>query len=219
MPARVHVRSDERLVVTGATGTGKTTFCRALLLPRIPRTHCFVAVDPKRDSNWRHLKDVRVGWGGVDLKPGPQAFRWPSIRSEDDGSGEFLAKDRNFNRLLRAIWARGNVIMLVDETSALFPAPHTMTGMMGRLIREGRQRNIGIWWLVQRPAQLPQIILTEAEAWAVFTLRRALDRKTAADFMGDEVAAPLPQEEGRSHFFWWCRPGMARPKILRLNLN
>lgn len=213
----IRVATDERGVITGATGTGKTTFVRRLLLPAVPASHTVIIVDPKRDHAWREIPDVSNTFGHVSIKPKTrQAFRFPEASDGDRDEG--LGGVRAFVNLLREVWKTTNVLLIIDETAALYPTPYSMTPMMGRLIREGRQRGIGIWWLTQRPSQIPMNIITESEWAAVFTLRYRADRIKMAQTFGDEVEALPPQEVGRSHFFYWARlPN--KPKLVRLTLR
>lgn len=208
----IYVQGDERVIITGANGTGKTTLVKKLLLPRVPKSHCVVILDPKRDKEWVKIPDVPRRFRAFTLKPGVWAYRWPET--------DELAKETGFVDLMRTIWKKGNVLIISDETQSLFPGTYTMTRQVDRLNREGRQRGIGWWWLMQRPSAVPMQILTEAESWAVFTLRNGDDRDKVAKFMGDEVREPLPPDgHRRSHNFWWLRRGMVQPKVMRLNLS
>lgn len=213
----IRVATDERGVITGATGTGKTTFVQRLLLPAVPRGHTVVVIDPKRDKAWRNIPSMNGIFGRVSIQRGKvQAFRFDdaSDADKDDGLGTTGA----FQRLLKAVWDQRDVLMVSDETAALYPNTYSLTPMAGRLIREGRQRNIGIWWLTQRPSQIPMPIVTESEWSACFTLRYRADRIKMAQTFGDELETLPPQEDGRSHYFYWARLPHA-PKLMRLTLG
>lgn len=207
--------------MTGSTGTGKTTLVQKLLVPSIPRSHVVVIVDPKRDRAWKGVPDIKQSGIGplrtFDFKPGLQAFRF---NNKDDGDrDEGLGRASDFIALLNAVWKRGSILLIMDETSALYPDVHSLTPIQGRIIREGRQRNIGTWWLVQRPSGIPMSILTESEWAIVFTLRYRADRLKMAQMYGDELEA-LPEQEtgGRSHFFYWARLPQ-KPVMKRLTLH
>jgi len=214
------VRTDERIVVTGGTGTGKTTFVRKFLYPRIPREHPVVVVDPKRDAIWCDLPDT--GWSGrylTELKPDERsAFRFGESTQAEESRG--LAHNRRFDSFIDYCFKRGNILIIMDETATMFNGPYTMTPNMSRCIREGRQRGIGIWWLTQRPSNIPTIILTEAQCAAVFNLQYRGDRMKVAQAFGDELEAKpdLTAEEDIPHKFWWVR-NQARPIIVELQLR
>lgn len=210
------ISTDDRIVYTGATGTGKTLLARDLNLPYIPKSHPVVILDPKRDSKWANVPDIempRVPFSKIKLHAGAQAYRWPKTNQK-------LSLERGYTHLVSYLFDRGNVLVISDETSTLYRSPHEMDAPTDRLIREGRARNIGIWWLMQRPSNVPTIIMSEAETWFAFTLRKSTDRKTTADYIGDDAVNMLPQEEGdRSHFFWHSRRGYRRPLLMRLWLG
>jgi DNA helicase HerA-like ATPase len=219
MPSRspIRVATDERGVITGATGTGKTTFVRALLLPAVPRSHTVVIIDPKSDKAWRNIPSVTGMFGRVSIKPKTvQAFRFDNASDGDKDDG--LGTTGVFQRLLHTIWDMRNVLIISDETAALYPNTYSLTPMMGRIIREGRQRGIGVWWLTQRPSQIPMPIVTESEWAAAFTLRYRADRIKMAQTFGDELETLPPQEAGRSHYFYWARLPYA-PRLMRLTLG
>lgn len=217
MSSPIRVATDERGVITGATGTGKTTFVKRLLLPAVPAHHTVIIVDPKCDAAWRDIPSMQHTMFGMNIKRGArQAFRFGDV--SDDSRDDGLGKQTAFIRLLRAVWEHRDILLINDETGALYPDEHSMTPLMGRLIREGRQRDIGIWWLTQRPSKIPMSIVTESEWAAVFTLRYRADRKKMAETFGDECEQLPPQEEGRSHFFYWARlPN--KPRLQRLRLG
>jgi DNA helicase HerA-like ATPase len=212
----IYLRTDERVIIAGANGTGKTTFVRKALLPQIPSGHTVIVWDPKRDKIWKDVPDVEYNWltKRAELVKGEmRAFRWPK------DSDHRLAEHHRFRGLLRAVWEMGNVLTICDETNTVFPGHYTITPEVSRHNREGRQRNLGFWWLMQRPSDIPVQILSEAESWTVFTLRNRNDRRKAADYIGDEVEALPPQHGRRSHVFWFSRPGMHRPQLYTLGLR
>jgi energy-coupling factor transporter ATP-binding protein EcfA2 len=212
---RISLRTDERLIIAGANGTGKTTFVRKAALPMLPQHHTVIILDPKRDRIWKDIPDVSHNWltRSFDIPEGEtRAFRWPK-------EADKLANHPHFRALLRAIWKQRNVLIISDETNTLFPGHYTITPEASRLNREGRQRNIGFWWLMQRPSDIPIQILSEAESWVVFTLRNRNDRRKAADYIGDPVEALPPQKGRRSHVFWFSRPGMNKPMLYTLTLR
>jgi hypothetical protein len=217
----IQVRTDERIVVTGGTGTGKTTFVRKFLYPRIPVDHTVVVVDPKRDAIWCDLEDT--GWSGkylTDLKPGERsAFRFGgSITQQEETRG--LAHNKRFDSFVEFCFRRGNILLIMDESATMFTGPYSMTPNMSRVIREGRQRGIGIWWLTQRPSNIPTIILTEAQCAAVFNLQYKGDRVKVGQAFGDQLEEKPDQTSDQDipHKFWWVR-NQAKPIVVELLLK
>jgi hypothetical protein len=217
----IQVRTDERIVVTGGTGTGKTTFVRKFLYPRIPPEHTVIVVDPKRDAIWCDLEDT--SWSGklfTDIKPGERsAFRFSSqITQQEETRG--LAHNKRFDAFVGYCFQRGNVLLIMDESATMFNGPYSMTPGMSRVIREGRQRGIGIWWLTQRPSNIPTIILTESQCAAVFNLQYKGDRIKVSQAFGDQLEEKPDQmsDQDIPHKFWWVR-NQAKPIVVELKLK
>lgn len=215
----IFVATNERLVCAGSTGSGKTYFVTHALMPKLPPSCTTVILDPKRDEHWSDVPSIKYDlFGNPQIERGKvQAFRW-NIKLNDD-SDEDLASDPKFIRLGRVIFEMKNVLSIFDETQAVYEDRYSMPRIWRRVTREGRQRNLGQWFLMQRPVDSPRIILTEAEAWAAFTLRNIDDRMRLAGYMGNAVQEqpPHPETDGtHSHVFWWVRTGMQNPVLKRV---
>jgi hypothetical protein len=63
----------------------------------------------------------------------------------------------------------------------------------------GRTRNIGVWSVSQRPARIPQNLISEAEIIFAFELRVPIDLKRVASFT-DPI---IMKERAYNHDFWY----------------
>jgi hypothetical protein len=66
----------------------------------------------------------------------------------------------------------------------------------------------------QRPRGIDQRILSESETLAAFRLRKADDRKTMMEYMGEEVLQRPPR-----YAFWVIKEEWDNPRLMRLKLT
>lgn len=159
MTTGITIQANERVLIVGKTGSGKTYAAR-LLLSQVDR---LIVIDSKyRLDNWR--ADI------IDRLPDrlPPQFRYV-IRSDDlDGIGTQLAGFEDY-------------YLYIDELYAVFPSPAKMLPAWRSLWTRGREAGIGVWAGVQRPVSIPLVTLSEAEHYFVFRLilREDRDRMSA----------------------------------------
>lgn len=184
---------DERVLVAGSNGTGKTIFLRVLLAagyprwvvvdfkgsfepPRHPDRPVVVVYDP-RDR--RLLSAERVLY-----RPGPQfkTRRWL----------EFA-----FARIYaRAAAVRRNgkrFILVVDEALAISRTRATL--WLGNIAVVGREWGVGLWVASQRLVWIPVETRSEAHRWILFWLADEDDERVALKF----AKGGLTLEQLREH--------------------
>lgn len=113
-------------------------------------------------------------------------------------------------------WAyrRHDVTVYTDETFAVMNRSYSPNGLRA-CVTQGRELEICMIFATQRPRGIDLRILTEAENFAMFSLRHKDDRKRMAEFMGEEVMNPLPK-----FAFWHWRVGVEGPPVpMRLKLS
>lgn len=182
------IKSNERAVFVGATGTGKTTLAKGLLYGR----NRLAVLDPKRTftlpGSWGATTYFDFGsFSGHDYGDGPAIYR-----PTDDEEAE-LAED-----FFRHVFNEANIMVYVDEAASI-TTPQRIARHYGRCLREGRERNIGTWSATQRPVFLPRVIFTESEHLFIFRLRHPDDRSRMADYSDPAVETKTP----RGHQFWY----------------
>ncbi len=184
------IRDDERVAVTGATGSGKT-FLVMRLLRDAPRV---VVIDPTGTFD---LSGYRRG----ELPVFARRFHIIITPGQDDD-------DRLADLIIEARLRR-NVIIYVDEMTTVATLYPEATRQLEDIARTGREDKVNLWTAFQRPRWVPRSILTETEVFCCFTLRDADDRRTMAGYMGSEVLRPAPR-----YAFWYIRPGMDKARLL-----
>lgn len=192
---------NERTVLVGRTGSGKTT-----LAERFLRYYQYVVtLDIKN----------RIAWEGYERHQRLESL----IRSEhhhliyaptfEETEPALIGTRRiPWGTYIEAFfeWAytRGNTLVYVDEVMGI-----TSGDEMPRYYRaintRGRELGIGLLSATQRPTRIPQVILSEAETFFVFSVQLPQDIVKVEEITGER----LPTLRG--HEFAYARVGSEYP--------
>lgn len=162
----INIKSNERIFITGKTGSGKSYWIKKQLL-HIER---FVFYDPKHEHD---DVDAVVVHTLDDLKIALAKHKRISYRP-------YLIDDQQFNELCRIIYNTGNLIFIIDEM-AFHVQSWQIQPYHDLLQRLGRKRGIGIWNATQRPRCAHNTILSESDHIISFKLMLQTDRKKLAE--------------------------------------
>jgi energy-coupling factor transporter ATP-binding protein EcfA2 len=188
----IRIKPNDRVLILGATGSGKSTLSTILLVH-----HPYhVVLDPKHQFTYQ--RGVRILSGDQcitsDLneaykydEPYPVIYR-PSVNECKDGCAAFWDW----------IWYRRNCIVYVDEVMAVSPSVNMPFGYQ-RAVQMGRSHDIGVWSTSQRPARIPQNLISESEHIIAFELRNPNDIKRVADFTDPIILS----DRATKHDFWY----------------
>ena len=99
---------------------------------------------------------------------------------------------------MAAALKRGNLVVYFDETNGLVSASQ-FSAEFARLVTQGRKHKVAVWAATQRPTRVPEILLSQAENWAIFRVITPQDRKKIAEYTGTKVTLQTRLE----NFFWW----------------
>ena len=168
--------------MSGRTGSGKTTFVR-YLLRSVPR---YAVLDAKH--TYRPPADL------AELVPIVQEYdpeldqQVIRVKWEDEPDGAW-------EEAIQQIWEDGNRLIYVDEATLIL-GTRAARHPLGKAIRTGRERGIGVWTGTQRPKEIPSYVFTEAEHILSFRLQYKADREKVVEFSGDQMAALLATIRG-----------------------
>lgn len=179
---------NSRSVFVGQTGSGKTTLAREALC-RIPAYRYVIVYDVKgqmKSADWPGFKFVTAFdelRKTADLKiKGSLAFPkivfQPKVDEIPDASD--LTHAETF---FRWIYYRQNTVVYVDEVYGV-TGPQTIPFHFKAILTRGRERGITTMMATQRPASIPQFILSESEYYFVFRLQMPQDKKRIRDIKG-----------------------------------
>lgn len=180
----ISLQTNERIIIVGKTGTGKTTLARYITTA----TRRLMVIDSKGSlGKWdlEPFDDESL----ERLRSGKEPVRARVLKPPESGR-EFYAE------VFKEIYDAGNVVVYIDELFAVVPpgsrAPEYMTACYTR----GREFGVGVWASTQRPSSIPLIAISEAEHFFMFRLTLAEDRKRMSEFMGEAVLRPIRDRHG-----------------------
>jgi DNA helicase HerA-like ATPase len=161
---------DQRVLILGSTGSGKTTF-GAWLLSKAPFDRMpYVVIDYKLDDLLGAIERIRPlsldelpkEAGLYHLKPNPII--------DDDAVEDWLLR----------VHATRNIGLYVDEGLRM---PAKKTGAFETILTQGRSLTIPAITLSQRPVDLTRYAFSEANHVIVFRLTDQRDRKKVAEYV------------------------------------
>lgn len=179
---------NSRAVFIGQTGSGKTTLARSALCS-IPAYRFVVVYDVKgqmKAADWPGFKLVTSFEKLREAAELKSNGRWvfekliyqPNIYEVPDDS-DLEAADRFF----KWIYYRTNTVLYVDEVYGVTTGRKIPFHFKAILTR-GRERGITCLMATQRPAEIPQFILSEAENYYVFQLQMPQDKERIRKIKG-----------------------------------
>lgn len=141
----VRVNTDERLLVAGTSGSGKSVTLRVLMAEALAKPHAaLVILDLKRAEGalWRHTARVESEPEGVQ-----------------DVIDELIAEMKERETIMEArgidLWEptdeRPNITVAVDEGAELMAEVPDSVGGLRSLARRARAAGIRLWWATQKP--------------------------------------------------------------------
>jgi DNA helicase HerA-like ATPase len=168
------IKSNERVFITGRTGSGKT-YLANFMTRNYPHLTVY---DEKHVINLPNAKIITSLNDLATSGPGRYIFR-PPVTVFDK------SREKLLNDFFKIIYLTKNRIVWIDEIYAISPHSNTIIPYLQAIVTRGRERNIGIIALTQRPAFIPSFFMSEAEHYFVFKLQLEQDRKRIQQYIGN----------------------------------
>lgn len=199
---------QQRTLVLGRTGSGKSQFAIALLSTRNWAEHDSDAmpwiiidykgedlIDEIRRKNKGKVKTISVH----DKPPKKPGLYWmkPTPKTDDDAMEVFLWQ----------VWKNGHTGLFIDEGFAL-----PQKDAFDAILTQGRSLHIPVICLYQRPAWMSRFAVAQADFFAVFDQNDERDLKTTKSFVkpaytidreGNKVEITVYSELPKYHCLWY----------------
>lgn len=185
-----YIKPSEHVFIAGKTGTGKTWLARKYLA----RYKHVVCLDTKGTTVWPEvdfaLVESLAELGGVDK---PKIIYRPNVNEMTE---EF------YDAFFKWVYFRRNTIVWIDEVMSI-GSPHKMPFYLKACLTRGRELNIGVWSLTQRPSGIPTLTMSEATHFIVFDLNMPQDREKIASITGTPEFLEKPSVKYGKYSFWY----------------
>lgn len=193
---KIHLANDQRLIVVGATGSGKTVLIKHFL----SRLNRVFVIDPKHTFKLDGYKVRR----GLPMFGSEFRVIFRPRKGDDDQMSD----------LLRDLFKMKNVTIYCDELATLAEVYKETTETLADISRTGRERRVSVWAALQRPRWVPRVFFTEAENMFIFNLRSEEDRQYMAKFTD-----PMVEDQIEKFTFWYFHPDQDRIALMKYDLS
>jgi hypothetical protein len=198
---RKTIKTDQRVFTAGKTGSGKTYLWRHLLKD----VQRLVVLDGKGTLGDWGLTDWQDREGRRNLFKGePVRLRVLAPLGERDPS-------EYWDQVLWDCYEAGNVLIYCDELYAVNPPQKPALSGLHAVYTRGRELQVGMISVTQRPTWIPLVVMSEADWFFCFRLQLQEDRARVAAFMGPDVLTPPPDKWG----FYYMESEDDRPKYVK----
>jgi len=199
----IRIAKDEHVFIAGRTGSGKTFLARKYLAG----FGHVVVLDTKGTLTWPEVpaKEITVVKRLAEITKAvtPKIIYQPEYQEL-----EF----EWYNAFFKYCYFKKNLTVWVDEVMAVCPSPHRIPEFYKAILTRGREMEVGVWSLTQRPAGIPLITMSESTHFFVFDLNMPHDRQRLIDITGTDEFGEKPGK----YRFWYYNISQESAVLARL---
>ena len=198
------IPNNARVFVAGKTGTGKSYLTESYL-----RNYDYVIKLDTQDetserralnkSPWRGLKEGKDFTCVSTLEEVAQCTTKKIIYTPDITEQSF----DDFDKFFEFVYRRENTIVWIDELMSISNSPLKVPFYLKACYTRGRSKQIGIWALSQRPADIPAVSMANSEVFIAFRLRLLSDREKLMRMTGCPEFLEDPATDEQPYAFWY----------------
>lgn len=206
------IPSNRHVMVCGMTGTGKSFLCENYL-----RGYEYVVkLDTKDETLERHMSGLSP-WDGLEENRDFTVCHELAQLDDIDTKKIIYVPSydeqniETFDRFFNWIFERGNTILWIDELMSIGTVQSFPRGL-GRIMQQGRSKNVGVWSCTQRPSGIPSCVPANSSYFFVFDMALPQDRKKLVETTGMIEFSEMPT----GYNFWYYKMGDRRCVKARL---
>lgn len=197
------IPKNKHVLVCGMTGTGKSFLCEQYT----KGYEYVVKLDTKGETDER-ISQGESAWDGLKENKDFTIVRRLEDLDEVNTKKIIFVPDfdeqneETFNQFFRWIFLRGNTVLWIDELMSIGTV-QKYPRELGRLMQQGRSKNIGVWACTQRPSGIPSCVPSNCTYFFVFDMTLPQDRKKLVETTGMVEMYELPT----GYNFWFYKMG------------
>jgi hypothetical protein len=183
----------EQVTVVGQTGSGKSVWLKKLLIPYITKRQIII-IDSKHDDVWNGM--------GKIVKTPQEIYRQkfkkvPVVVYRPEGS--YGADYGVYDEIFEWVYNRGNTVIAVDESGKVVKNANSMGKGLDDITTRGRKREILRVFGMQRPVNVPRVMLSESSRFYVKYVVDQKDRDRLAEFGGPFLKSEIEDRWGMKY--------------------
>lgn len=188
-----NVKQSEHVFIAGKTGTGKTYLVRKYL-QNVKRV---AVLDTKGLLIWPEVDEKEIttvtSLAGLNSLSTSKVIYRPTFEEMDE---EF------YDRFFKWCYRQGNLTVWVDEVMSVATS-HLMPEYYKAILTRGREHNVSVWSLTQRPTGIPILSMSEATHYFIFDLNMPQDRDRIVQISGQPEFALKPSIYFDKYTCWY----------------